>query len=135
MPSVEEDEKRKARALERLTLLRRQEKEEMAFRAKVVEEEETRRRVEEGVACRLEQELERRSEEIESEVERRVAAAKLEMEAAMLKEVENMRCKHLQEEIDKEEAERARSLEVERILKENAAKLEEQRRRMVKENE
>ena len=52
----------------------------MAFRAKVVEEEETKRRVEEEVACRLEQELERRSEEIESEVERRVAAAKLEME-------------------------------------------------------
>ena len=100
----------------------------MAFRAKVVEEEETKRRVEEEVACRLEQELERRSEEIESEVERRVAAAKLEMEvekvighfceievkeqqscfyyffmqAAMLKEVENMRCKHLQEEIKKE---------------------------------
>ena len=71
---------RKARALERLTLLRRQEKEEMAFRAKVVEEEEARKRVEEGVADRLEEELERRREEIESEVERRVAAAKLEME-------------------------------------------------------
>ena len=52
----------------------------MAFRAKVVEEEEMKRRVEEEVACRLEQELERRSEEIESEVEKRVAAAKLEME-------------------------------------------------------
>ena len=109
--------------MERLTLLRRQEKEEMVFRAKVVEEEETRKRVEEEVACRVEQELERRSEEIEDEVERRVAAAKLEMEvglvnlplcfinnactyadmqAAMLKEVENMRCKHLQEEIVKE---------------------------------
>ena len=61
-------------------MLRKQEKEEMAFRAKVVEEEEARRRVEEGVACRLEQELEKRSEEIEGEVERRVAAAKLEME-------------------------------------------------------
>ena len=117
------DDIRKARALERLTLLRRQEKEEMVFRAKVVEEEETRKRVEEEVACRVEQELERRSEEIEDEVERRVAAAKLEMEvglvnlplcfinntcnyaamqAAMLKEVENMRCKHLQEEIVKE---------------------------------
>merc|ERR1712108_126032 len=106
-----------------------------AFRAKVVEEEEQKKRIEEGVAGKLEEELERRREEIEDEVERRVAAAKLEMEAAMLKEVENMRCKHLQEEIDKEEAERARSLEVERILKENAAKMEEQRRRMVKENE
>ena len=117
------DDIRKARALERLTLLRRQEKEEMVFRAKVVEEEEARKRVEEEVACRVEQELERRSEELEDEVERRVAAAKLEMEvglvnlplcfinntcnyadmqAAMLKEVENMRCKHLQEEIVKE---------------------------------
>ena len=43
------DEMRKARALERLTFLRRQEKEEMS---KVVEEE-ARKRVEEGVACRL----------------------------------------------------------------------------------
>ena len=33
------DEKRKARALERLTLLRKQEKKELTFRAKVVEEE------------------------------------------------------------------------------------------------
>ena len=115
------DEMRKARALERLTMLRRQEKEGVAFRTKMVEEEEARKRVEEGVACRLEQELEKRSEEIEGEVERRVAAAKLEMEvgwlgkqhllnwlnypgmqAAMLKEVENMRFRHLQEEIDKE---------------------------------
>ena len=93
----------------------------MAFRAKVVEEEEQRKRIEEGVAGKLEEELERRREEIEDEVERRVAAAKLEMEvgwlgkqhllnwlnypgmqAAMLKEVENMRFRHLQEEIDKE---------------------------------
>ena len=75
---------RKARALERLTLLRRQEKEEMAFRAKVVEEEEARKRVEEGVADRLEEELERRREEIENEVERRVASAKLEMEVGVV---------------------------------------------------
>ena len=34
-----------------------------------------------------------------------------------------------------QEAERARSIQVERILKENAEKMEEQRRRMVKENE
>ena len=52
----------------------------MAFRAKVVEEEEQRKRIEEGVAGKLEEELERRREEIEDEVERRVAAAKLEME-------------------------------------------------------
>ena len=56
----------------------------MAFRAKVVEEEEARKRVEEGVADRLEEELERRREEIESEVERRVAAAKLEMEVGVV---------------------------------------------------
>ena len=73
------DEKRST-ALERLALLRRQEREEMAFRAKVVEEEEQRKRIEEGVAGKLEEELERRREEIEDEVERRVAAAKLEME-------------------------------------------------------
>ena len=36
----------------------RQEKEGVAFRTKMVEEEEARKRVEEGVACRLEQELE-----------------------------------------------------------------------------
>ena len=78
------DDIRKARALERLTLLRRQEKEEMVFRAKVVEEEEARKRVEEEVACRVEQELERRREEIEDEVERRVAAAKLEMEVGLV---------------------------------------------------
>ena len=74
------DEKRRSTALERLALLRRQEREEMAFRAKVVEEEEQRKRIEEGVAGKLEEELERRREEIEDEVERRVAAAKLEME-------------------------------------------------------
>ena len=74
------DEKRRSKALERLTLLRRQEREEMAFRAKMVEEEEQRKRIEEGVAGKLEEELERRREEIEDEVERRVAAAKLEME-------------------------------------------------------
>ena len=36
---------------------------------------------------------------------------------------------------NEQEAERARSIEVERILKENTEKMEEQRRRMVKENE
>ena len=50
----------------------------------MVEEEEARKRVEEGVADRLEEELERRREEIESEVERRVAAAKLEMEVGVV---------------------------------------------------
>ena len=48
----------------------------------MVEEEQARKRVEEGVADRLEEELERRREEIESEVERRVVAAKLEMEVS-----------------------------------------------------
>ena len=43
-----------------------------------------RKRVEEEVACRVEQELERRREEIEDEVERRVAAAKLEMEVGLV---------------------------------------------------
>ena len=50
----------------------------------MVEEEEARKRVEEGVADRLEEELERRREEIESEVERRVAVAKLEMEVGVI---------------------------------------------------
>jgi len=60
---------------------------------------------------------------------------KAEMEAAMLREVENARCKHLQEEIVKEEAERARSLKVEKILMENAEKMEKQRKGMMEENE
>ena len=50
----------------------------------MVEEEEVRKRVEEGVADRVEEELEKRREEIENEVERRVVAAKLEMEVPWL---------------------------------------------------
>merc|ERR1711872_982062 len=123
----------KRKALERLTILRKEEKEGVAIKAKVVEEEEARKRLEEMVAAKLEEELERRREEIEAEVERRVLAAKLEMEVVMLREVESARCKHLQEEIVKEEAERARSLKVEKILMENAEKMEKDHRSRMKE--
>ena len=47
--------------------------------------------MEEMVAAKLEEELERRREEIEAEVERRVLAAKLEMEVDILLTAEHMK--------------------------------------------
>lgn len=54
-------------------------------------EEEVARRVEELVAKRVEEELERRKDEIEAEVLRRVEEAKRIMEKQMLEELEQQR--------------------------------------------
>ena len=83
-------------ALERLKALREQERKEEEG------EEESRRRVDEAVARRVEEELESRRDWIEEEVARRVAAAKAEMEAAMMAEVEKSRGEYLAEETRKE---------------------------------
>jgi len=54
-------------------------------------EEEVARRVEEIVAKRVEEEMEKRKEEIEAEVLRRIEDAKQAMEAEMLAELERKR--------------------------------------------
>jgi len=54
-------------------------------------EEEVARRVEEIVAKRVEEEMEKRKEEIEAEVLRRIEDAKRAMEAEMLAELERKR--------------------------------------------
>ena len=60
-------------------------------------EEEANKRIEELVAKRVEEELERRREEIEAEVLRRVEEAKKVMEAEMLQEMERRKQEQLEE--------------------------------------
>merc|ERR1712051_772944 len=71
---------------------------------------------------RVEEELERRRDEIEAEVMRRVEEAKKIMEAKMMEEMER-RKKEQQEEIDRrEEEDKQRRVEAERIMVENVKK-------------
>ena len=63
---------------------------------------EANKRIEELVAQRVEQELERRREEIEAEVLRRVEEAKKVMEAQMLKEMERKRQEQIEEQKKRE---------------------------------
>lgn len=65
--------------------------------AKIVEEE-TVKRIEEMVALRVAEELEKRKDEIETEVLRRVEEAKHIMEQEMLQELERRRKERLEEE-------------------------------------
>lgn len=60
-------------------------------------EEAATKRIEELVAQRVEEELERRREEIEAEVLRRVEEAKKVMEAQMLQEIEKRKQEQLEE--------------------------------------
>jgi len=71
--------------------------------AKLVEEE-TAKRIEEMVAKRVEEELERRREEIEAEVLRRVEAAKEQLEAEMMEELQRQKAAQLEEERRREVA-------------------------------
>jgi len=61
-------------------------------------EEETVKRIEEMVALRVAEELEKRKDEIEAEVLRRVEEAKQIMEQQMLQELERRRKERLEEE-------------------------------------
>ena len=61
-------------------------------------EEETVKRIEEIVAQRVAEELEKRKDEIEAEVLRRVEEAKQIMERQMLEELERRRKERLEEE-------------------------------------
>lgn len=61
-------------------------------------EEETVKRIEEMVALRVAEELEKRKDEIEAEVLRRVEEAKQIMEQQMLEELERRRKERLEEE-------------------------------------
>ena len=90
-------------ALDRLKVLREQEKKESEAKSEAAQRaEETKKRIDEAVAARVEEELEKRRDEIEEEVGRRVEAAKKEMEAVMMAELEQMRVKHLAEEVKRE---------------------------------
>lgn len=60
-------------------------------------EDEANKRIEELVAARVAEELERRREEIEAEVLRRVEEAKVVMEAQMLAEMEKRKQEQLEE--------------------------------------
>lgn len=60
-------------------------------------EDEANKRIEELVAARVAEELERRREEIEAEVLRRVEEAKVIMEAQMLAEMEKRKQEQLEE--------------------------------------
>lgn len=73
--------------------LRRQKEQEQ----KIIEEETTKR-IEEMVAQRVAEELEKRKDEIEAEVLRRVEEAKQIMEQQMLQELERRRKERLEEE-------------------------------------
>ena len=77
----------------RFPIFRRQKEQE----AKIVEEE-TVKRIEEMVAQRVAEELEKRKDEIEAEVLRRVEEAKQIMEQQMLEELERRRKERLEEE-------------------------------------
>jgi hypothetical protein len=65
--------------------------------AKLVEEE-TAKRIEEMVALRVAEELERRKDEIEAEVLRRVEEAKAAMEKEMMEELQKQKAAQLEEE-------------------------------------
>lgn len=65
-------------------------------------EEETAKRIEELVKKRVEEELEKRKEEIEAEVLRRVEEAKKIMEKQMMEEMERRREQQLEEEKKRE---------------------------------
>lgn len=65
-------------------------------------EEETAKRIEEMVAQRVAEELEKRKDEIEAEVLRRVEEAKQIMEKQMLEELERRRKERLEEEARRE---------------------------------
>jgi len=71
--------------------------------AKLVEEE-TAKRIEEMVAKRVAEELERRKDEIEAEVLRRVEEAKAIMEKEMMEELQRQRLAQLEEERRREVA-------------------------------
>lgn len=71
--------------------------------AKLVEEE-TAKRIEEMVAKRVAEELERRKDEIEAEVLRRVEEAKAVMEKEMMEELQRQRLAQLEEERRREVA-------------------------------
>lgn len=64
-------------------------------------EDETTKRVEELVAMRVREELEKRKDEIEAEVLRRVEEAKLLMEEQLVKEMERKRKAQEEEEAKK----------------------------------
>lgn len=65
-------------------------------------EEEAAKRIELLVKKRVDEELEKRKDEIEYEVAKRVEAAKQEMEAAMMIELENRRKRQKEEERKRE---------------------------------
>lgn len=67
-------------------------------------EEETAKRIEEMVAKRVAEELERRKDEIEAEVLRRVEEAKAIMEKEMMEELQRQRLAQLEEERRREVA-------------------------------
>jgi len=99
--SKKRDEVERLAELERLrtkAILCRRQKE---LEAKLVEDE-TAKRIEEMVAKRVEEELEKRKDEIEAEVLRRVEEAKRIMEKQMLAEMERRRISELEEQKRKE---------------------------------
>lgn len=73
-------------------------------------EEETAKRIEELVKKRVEEELEKRKEEIEAEVLRRVEEAKKIMERHMMEEMERRREQQLEEEKKREVRQKGNSL-------------------------
>jgi hypothetical protein len=83
-----------------ILLLNRRQKE---LEVKLVEEE-TAKRIEEMVAKRVAEELERRKDEIEAEVLRRVEEAKAIMEKEMMEELQRQRLAQLEEERRREVA-------------------------------
>jgi len=86
--------------MERLAELERQRRQN-ELEAKLVEEE-TAKRIEEMVALRVAEELERRKDEIEAEVLRRVEEAKATMEAEMMEELQKQKAAALEEERKRE---------------------------------
>ncbi|CAM4971251.1 unnamed protein product [Rotaria socialis] len=114
---------------ERMQLIRQKETRENLIQSEV------ERRVKDIVETRVREELERRKDEIENEVKRRVDVLKRSMEKQMLIELEKRNNDEMNKLIMKEEEERKKREDLERMLIENERKLAEAEKRIAEEEE
>jgi len=114
---------------ERIQLLRQKETRENLIQTEVD------RRVKDIVETRVREELERRKDEIENEVKRRVDVLKRTMEKQMLIELEKRNNEEMRKLMAKEEEERRKREELEKILADNERKLVEAEKRIADEEE
>jgi len=114
---------------ERMQLLRQKETRENLIQTEV------ERRVKEIVDTRVRDELERRKDEIENEVKRRVDVLKRNMEKQMLNELEKRNNEELKNLVAREEEERRKREHLEKVLADNERRLAEAEKRLALEEE